>query len=111
MDGDSLGTTATSSSYQLLFVSLGIDETKSTVAVNPYPSPSSDNVTFSFSNNHHKKSKLSVMNEFGQEIESYDVSRLDFFTMTTSHLRNGMYYYLVQGEKGAGTKGKFIVLH
>ncbi|HKR04296.1 MAG TPA: T9SS type A sorting domain-containing protein [Bacteroidia bacterium] len=111
IDADSLGQTATQSSYRLFFAMVGINENHSPAAVSVFPNPAPDRVTFTFENNTGERSKLAIINQLGETVESYDVSRLNSFTMTTSHLPAGMYAYVTQTEKEIKAKGKFIVLH
>ena len=105
------GVNATQSSYLLFFGILGINEISNPVAVSTYPNPTSDKVTFAFENNLNEPSNLTIDNESGQAVESYNVTRLKSFTMTTSHLPDGMYSYIVRNEKGIKARGKFIVMH
>jgi hypothetical protein len=111
INADSTGQTANQSSYQLFFGVLGINENSKPTAVSVYPNPAPDQVTFTFENGLSKKSRLYIINQFGQTVESYDVTRLNDFTLSTRHLSGGMYSYFVQNDKEISTKGKFIVAH
>lgn len=111
IDADSLGQTATRSSYLLNYVALGTNEITEPVSINTFPNPSNDFVNFNFENKLNDKSTLSIFNQLGQRVEIYDVKQLNTFSMDTLHLPNGLYSYTVQNEKGINAKGKFIVSH
>ncbi|MEO5571623.1 MAG: T9SS type A sorting domain-containing protein [Bacteroidia bacterium] len=111
INADSLGVTANRSSYQVFFAALGVNEITNPVATNTFPNPASDKVTFAFESSLSESSELTVTNLAGQEVESFNVTRLNSFTMSTARLSNGMYSYIIRNEKGIHAKGKFTVMH
>jgi hypothetical protein len=108
---DSAGQTATSSSYLIFSGALGVNNISQPVSLKAFPNPASDRVTFNFDSDMNEAKTLEILNSVGQIIETYDATHLNNFTMTTSHLSNGMYSYLVQNKKGITSKGKFVVIH
>jgi type IX secretion system substrate protein len=108
---DSLGQNALSSSYLIFFGTVGINETGKPVSVNIYPNPASDKITFTFENDPGELSGLTIFNASGQAVESYDIPRNNPFSLSTSHLPEGLYSYLIKNAKGIHSKGKFVVIH
>lgn len=111
IEADSLGQNATFSNYLVLFGIVGINEITNAQTIQTYPNPASNLVTFGFDDTMNSKTSLYIYDALGQQVEINDVTGLNSFTMSTSHLSNGVYSYMVQNEKGIQVKGKMVVAH
>jgi hypothetical protein len=110
INADSLGQTATSSSYLLTYGAVGINEIKAGVSdIVVYPNPAAAFVSFSFDKTTGKEAQLTIRNTLGEIVELYDAGKLNQLTIATNHLKNGIYFYTIADEKGKVSRGKFIV--
>ncbi|MDP2386608.1 MAG: S8/S53 family peptidase [Bacteroidota bacterium] len=115
--GDDLGDlqqSADSSQVQYNnFPTVGIkDNNAHNLAVNVFPNPASNSVSFQITNTESAETSIIVSNMMGQVVKSVEFTSTvgsGKYTMDLSDVAEGAYLYKIYNDKGKQTVGKFIV--
>lgn len=102
---DANGTTTNKGVYIYDKNSLGI-EAKETLSAAVFPNPAAESATFSFEKPAFYT--LQIADFTGHYINSYTCNGSNY-TLNTSSLKQGIYYYTITNEKGNTTNGKLLV--
>ncbi len=86
---------------------LSTNEIETQGAINIYPNPGSDVVTFQFSDAQ-QSHELIICDGLGREVWREEMSGSSL-TISVQGFSEGIYFYSVTGQNGASVKGKFLV--
>ncbi len=85
-------------------VSTGLQQSKQKATARLFPNPFSHQLTFSLADN--VPTTVSLCNFLGQQILQQTI--INFTTINTEQLADGIYFYELRNDKGLVTKGKVI---
>lgn len=91
---------------------VGLKNSVSSLAVNVFPNPASNSVSFQMNNTESAKTSIIITNMMGQVVKSVEFTSTvgsGKYTMDLTDVAEGAYTYKLYNDKGKQTIGKFIV--
>lgn len=98
-----------SENFESCFVLVGIDEKKNIATPEIYPNPFSGSTVLKFNYLNSHDYTLLIINQYGQIIRTINNISSGQIEISKGNMKNGIYFYRLQNEKGIIANGKMIV--